>query len=106
MRSRIIAAAGAGIVLASSLSMAPVVLADTEHSQNTQVPVIICEPTSNSYSVSLANTNIPAPLQTITETIAGALGLRLVSQQDTTSNVGSSSAISTCEQLAQAQQRQ
>ncbi|HZU18025.1 MAG TPA: hypothetical protein VFD01_15660 [Candidatus Dormibacteraeota bacterium] len=105
MRSRIVAVLGTGVFLASSLGLAPVALADSEHGRDAQVPVIVCKPTSNSYSVSLANTNLGAPLQTITETIASALGVHLVNVQDTDQSAGSSTAISACRQLAAAQQQ-
>ncbi len=103
MRSRIIAAAGAGAVLATSLGLAPIALADTWHARNVQVPIVICRPTATSSAVSTANTNTPAPVQTITDTITSALGLRLENEQNTISNVGSSAAISACEQAAEAE---
>jgi hypothetical protein len=102
MRSRVLATIGGGIVLAASLSMAPVALADAGSGKHAQVPVIVCKPTSNSYSVSLANTNILAPIQTLTDTIAGALGLHVQNTQSTNAESGTASSVSACEQLAQA----
>ncbi|HLH67882.1 MAG TPA: hypothetical protein VKY90_02335 [Candidatus Dormibacteraeota bacterium] len=103
MRSRIFATVGAGAVLATSLGLAPTALAEAWHARNFQVPIVVCEPTSSSYAISTTNTNTAAPVQTITETITSALGLRLENGQHTISNVGSSSSVSACEQAAEAE---
>jgi hypothetical protein len=100
MRPRILAVAGAGMALVASLGMAPIVLAET-----VQVPFAICEPTSSSYAVSTTNTITNSPVQTVTDTVTDALGLRLENEQGTAAISGSSAAISACEQLARAEQQ-
>jgi len=104
MRSRILAAVGAGVALATSLGTAPLALAHTVDGRDVQVPVVVCEPTSSAYAVSGTNTNTAAPVQTITETITSALGLLLPNVQSTDQSAGSSTAISACRQLAAAEQ--
>jgi hypothetical protein len=106
MRSRIMAAVGAGVALATSLGAAPIALAHTVYDRDVQVPIVVCEPTSSSYAVSTTNTNTATPTQTITETITSALGLLLPNVQSTDQSAGSSTAISACQQLAAAQQQE